>query len=65
MPDDQGCGSMFSICNVLKIDYFREAQSNFDSLSLFEDSHMPRHLTINFLLLINANRMCLHVGLEF
>lgn len=40
-------------------------QANSNSLSLFEDSHIPRHLKNIFLLLINANRLCLHVGLEF
>ena len=45
--------------------YFNWAQGNSDSLSLFEDSHMPGHSTNIFLLWINVNRLCLHVGLEF
>ena len=61
--------SMFQVFNSLKKDpyffYFRSAQGNSDSLSLFEDSHMPRHLTNYFLLWINENRLCLHVGLGF
>ena len=44
--------------------YFKLAQGNSDSLSLFKDSHMSRHLKNNFLLCIHANRLCLHVGLE-
>ena len=45
--------------------YSRWAQGNSDSLSLFKDFHKARYFRNIFFLSINANRLCLHVGLEF
>ena len=41
------------------------AQGKSDTLSFFEDCNMTKYLTNIFLLWINVNRLCLHVGLEF
>ena len=41
------------------------AQGKSDTLSFFEDCNMTKYLTNIFLLWINVNRLCSHVGLEF
>ena len=41
------------------------AQGNSDTLSLFEDFNMARYFKNIFLIWINVNRLCWHVGLEF
>ena len=41
------------------------AQGKSDPLSFFEDCNMTKYLTNIFLIWINVNRLCSHVGLEF
>ena len=41
------------------------AQGKSDTLSLFEDFNMARYFKNIFLIWINVNRLCWHVGLEF
>ena len=41
------------------------AQGKSDTHSLFEDFNMARHFKNIFLILVNVNRLCWHVGLKF
>ena len=63
--EDEWPSSMFRVWYFIMNVHFSWAQWNLDLLGLFADSNMAKTKNQNFLLWINANRLCLHVGLEF
>ena len=60
IPFGRGCIDLKNLAVLLLL-----AQGKSDTLSLFEDFNMARYFKNIFLIWINVNRLCWHVGLEF